>query len=210
VRHTVPRRAPSPIEKRSNQRIVYFDIVVKSWVAALPSVGAVRPARCVECGAPGAPAGGPIGLHGHGVRSRQQLGPLELGDAPRARELLCRRYECQRCGAVMLSVPRGVLPRRWFTAVAMALALALWSAGESSRAVRDAVSAPAVVGDDGRRQWRSLSRWARAAPTLWPLGLEATGPPRELASKVVTKLAALAPLSSGVVLADACAGALRC
>jgi hypothetical protein len=62
-------------------------------------------------------------------------------------EVEVRRYRC--CGAKFIVVaPRGVLPRLRYGAVA--IALALWSSGVWSGAVRDEVGAFAVVGHDAR------------------------------------------------------------
>jgi hypothetical protein len=79
--------------------------------------------------------------------------------------LLCRRYECQSCGAVLLVVPREVVAWRHYTAAAIAWALALW--GHCRRPVAEVrrrtstTPAPAGFGDPGR--WASLRRWVTAA-----------------------------------------------
>ena len=52
-----------------------------------------------------------------------------------------RRYECQRCGACMVVVPREILARRLYTACAIGLALAMWALlGATEAAVRSRVS----------------------------------------------------------------------
>jgi hypothetical protein len=82
-----------------------------------------------------------MGLHGHGVRSRQVLGPLTWGGLPLALEVWVRRYRCTRCRATCTVVPREVLTRRLYSAPAIAMALALF--GLLSRTVaqvREAVS----------------------------------------------------------------------
>ena len=101
-------------------------------------------------------------------------------------------------------MPRGVLPRLRYGAVAIALALALWVIeGESAARVRARVSPFRYLGHDARRGWRSLSRWARGSP--W--SVTTTGAPRERAARVVQHLAGRA-LGSGPLTALACAGAL--
>ena len=66
-----------------------------------------------------------------------RLGPLELGGRSVVGSITVRRYRCTRCTAVHVVVPRGVLPRLRYGAVAVALALALWSVeGLPASAVR--------------------------------------------------------------------------
>ncbi|MFP4636713.1 MAG: hypothetical protein ACLFRD_12690 [Nitriliruptoraceae bacterium] len=65
------------------------------------------------------------------------------------------------------------------------------------------------VGADAGRDWRSLRRWARAGPEIWPsIGSVPSAPPHMMAAAVVHRLAARTPLSTGVVTADATGGAL--
>jgi len=206
-----PRRAPHTLEKRrSTPRVVHSDLDVKSWAKAPPSVAAARPSRCPCCGLLGAPLSAPIGLHGHGLRTRLLLGPLGPGAPPQLGELMVRRYQCQRCAAVVVVCPRAL--RRYFryAAVAIALALSMWSAdGQPAAMVRAQVSPFRVVGHEARRDWRSLRRWARAGPRLWPqLRAGPDASPHAMAHGLVRQLAALATLPSGVMRVDACAGAL--
>lgn len=136
------------------------------------------------------------------------LGPTEHGGAPGVGEIEVRRYRCQRCRAVVVVCPRAVRPRYRYGAVGIALALALWTEGVSAREVRERISPFRFVGDDARRGWRSLRRWAGAARALWPrLVRWPHGPPRQLALELVRRLASLAPIPSGVMTVDACAGA---
>jgi len=111
---------------------------------------------------------------------------------------LGRRYECQRCGAVMTVVPCEVLPRILFGASAIALAIALYAlGGQSAREVRAAVSPWRAEGATG---WKSLHRWISRASALWRCVRE---PPdgwstRQRAERVAATLAAHArprPLS---------------
>lgn len=209
--NTSPRRALIAITKsQSPPRIVYFGVSVKSWANAPPSVDAVRPARCGCCGQPGAPAGAPKGLHGHGLRERWQLGPLACGERAEAHSLMLRRYQCQRCGAVVVACPRGVLPRLRYGAVAVALALCLWAVeGQPGHQVRAAVSPLESAGNERFHGWRSLGRWARGSPSLWPkMRARASDCARDAAFEAVRQLAARAAEPTGPLLVDACAGAL--
>lgn len=199
------------VPKRSTSRVVYFSIEVKSWAAQPPPVGAVRPARCPACGAPGAPVAGPVGLHGHGLRERSVLGPAVAGAAPVSETLQLRRYQCQRCDAVVVAAPRGLLSRLRYGAVAVALALALWSSQrQPGWRVHGQVSPRPSAGNEPMHGWRSLSRWARRSSRWWPLR---AGPPgggaRESALELVRQLAARAPMPTGRLYIDACAGALH-
>lgn len=150
---------------------------------------------------------GRVMLHGHGVRLRLVGGPLRLGSSPIQSEVMVRRYLCQRCGVATSVFPRGLLPRLHSTAFAVVTALARWSGGLSSSAVRDEVSPWASSGSERFHGWRSLQRWARAGPRLWP-GLHADNdaPPRQRALSIVTQLSARAPTPTGQILTDALAG----
>lgn len=112
--------------------------------------------------------------------------------------VLARRYECQQCGACMLVVPSAVLPRRLYSACAIAVALALWGLlGETEAAVRARVSPLTVVGAAACGGWITLRRWAadsrrghllatsRAPPASFTL--------RQHAERAAAGLEALAP-----------------
>lgn len=102
-------------------------------------------------------------------------------------------------------VPRGVLPRLRYGAVAVALALARWAAdGLPASEVRAAVSPFRIVGHDARRGWGSLRRWARGSP--WDARSRAADA-RQRARDVVQHLAGHAR-EPGPLTALACAGAL--
>lgn len=139
------------------------------------------------------------------------LGPLAAGERPRERVIPVRRYRCQRCEAVVVVCPREVRRGMRYSTVAIAVALVRWSVqGQTAHQVRAEVSPMTHVGSDGHRDWQSVRRWARAGPRLWPsIGAVPTGPPRTMAASVVPRLAAWAPQMTGVVAADAVAGALR-
>ena len=150
-------------------------------------------------------------LHGHGVRERQLRGPVEPEGEPQLLAVLLRRYLCVACRAVLTVAPAAVLPRRLFTAGAIALALALWAvAGVPSPAVREHVSPHRVVGHASARTWLTLRRWCRDARELfgpvrpWP----DSWPPQKAAERVATTLASLGP-AAGPLPARAFAGAMR-
>lgn len=203
-----PRRAPRIItRKRSALRIVYFEVEVKIWAEKLPSVGAVRPERCPCCGQAG--AGGRLGLVGHGLRERQVVGPQGASDPPEQVVLLVRRYRCRNCGAIVMSMPRGVLRRALYGAVAVGMALALWAQGESSAGVRRQVSPWHSSGSERFHGWRSLRRWAARAAELWcGLRLDAARPLGR-ARQLVSQLAARAVSAAGNVVELVAEGALR-
>jgi hypothetical protein len=158
---------------RSPPRILHHALDVKRWIAARPSVAAARPGACPACGAPSQPLGGPLGLHGHGLRDRQVCGPAEAEGRPGWIVIACRRYRCVHCGAVLTVVPRGIAPRRHYGHAAIAMALALWAiAGRPSGEVRELVCARRIRLDPARR-WPTLTRWARAAAIVAPGGLRA-------------------------------------
>lgn len=207
------RRAPRAVPTtRSSLRIVHFPISVKSWTQNPPSVSAVRPSHCPACGAASRPVGEALGLHGHGLRSR--LIEHSEGREQRAQltEVQVRRYACQHCFAIVMSVPSVVLRAMRYSASTIALGLGLWSHGGcSARAVRAAVSSARVLGASAAAGWASLRRWSRAAPRLFPklpAGPPATTP-RVAAGRVISGLSALSLWPTGAVIADACAGAER-
>ena len=115
------------------------------------------------CGAAARPAGGLLGLHGHGLRDRQHRGPPSPNESPQAPIILSRRYDCQHCPAVLTVVPCETMPRRHYAATAIALALALFGVrGQSQAEVRAAVSSDVVVGVSAQRRWCTLARWIDA------------------------------------------------
>lgn len=206
-----PRRAPKNLtQERSTERIVYFGVGVKDWAECPPSVAAVRPVRCPCCGIPGAELGGRVGLHGHGLRKRTLLGPLDPAEAPEVTAFWLRRYACQRCGAIVMSAPREMLRRRRYSGVAIALALALWAEeGLPGYRVKELVSPLPGVGNEAFHGWSSLPRWSLQAHRLWRcLWLTSAPTARALARQVSRQLAARAPMSTGRVFIDAFSGAL--
>lgn len=156
-------------------------------------------------------------LHGHGVRQRQALGPLEPGLRPCEGSIFARRYRCISCGAVLMVVPSGVLLRRRYTAMAIGYAVALFGiAGLSAAEVRRRISIWGVVGAAAAPTWESLRRWLRAIRRgdLFPFVREC--PPgwtlREVATRAAATLAAHAvptPTSPSSVETQAFEGAMR-
>jgi hypothetical protein len=183
---------------QSSSRIVHIGIDVKTWISRLPTVDDARPGTCPRCGAASRRAGGGITLHGHGVRRRDQWGPPAAAAPPIAGEVTGRRYRCTACGALLVVLPRGVLPRRLYSAAAIALALALWSVEHCAPAeVRARVSPWRIVGAAAAGGWASLRRWARAVRggALFAGVRASPGEAglREVAGRAATTLAAYAP-----------------
>jgi transposase len=189
-------RAPRILARTERWKSDPHGVAIKSWIAQTPSVEEVRPARCAGCGAASRPVGGSLNVHGQGLMQRQVRGVVELGGEPRVYALEVRRYECQRCGAVMTVVPAGVLARRQYSASSIALALHLWlTVGLSDRAVCDQVCAWRRRGRSARG-WAQLYRWARQAASLFALPRPApSGSPSATARHVLTTLRALAPVA---------------
>lgn len=91
------------------------------------------------------------------------LGPTEASSTPATLTVPCRRFRCIPCGAVTLVVPRAMLHRRWYSACAIALALALFGIEHATPvAVRRQVSPFATVGYGAATGWVTLGRWADA------------------------------------------------
>src|SRR5664279_688278 len=153
----------------------------------MPSVDEVRPARCPCCGSASRPSGQGLRLHGHGLRVRQMLGPQEaLGEAV-AVEVSCRRYLCLICDAVVLVVPGAMLPRRWYSASAIAQALALFGLGQKSPAeIRRQTSPFKVVGMTAAAGWATICRWSPQKGhqrALWAMRIWSRTPTSDLCEK---------------------------
>jgi len=193
---------------QSKIRFVQAELDVKIWLARPPSVDEVRPGRCPICHAPSRPAGGALGLHGHGVRERHRWGPVEFGGTATLIAILLRRYLCRSCSAVVVVGPRGLVRRHLYSAGAIALALALYGvAGLSPAEVRRRVSPLRIVGPTAAAGWASLKRWCRAvrARSLFPAvrALPAGASLRQVAARAATTLAADAPGAGGLALESA-------
>jgi hypothetical protein len=203
-------------EIQSNSRFVHSPIEVKSWLCRLPAVDAVRPPSCPCCGSAGRPTGKPLVIHGHGLRPRDQWGSGVPGAASAVGEVLCRRFRCLACRAVFVVAPGGVLPRRRYSATAIALALALWGIARlPPREVRSRVSPWRILGSTAVAGWASLRRWARAVRggrlfagvRVLPGGASL----REVAARAATSLAARAPTCTQALSLEirACIGACK-
>jgi transposase len=179
--------------------VIRTGVAIKSWIAQTPSVDEVRPVRCAGCGAASRPVGSTLNVHGQGLMQRQVRGVLEVDGESGVYVLDVRRYECQRCGAVMTVVPAEVLARRQYSASTIALALHLWlTMGLSDRVVRDQVCAWRRRGRSARG-WAQLYRWARQAASLFALPRPAPpGSLRGTARHVLTTLRALAPVALSI------------
>lgn len=180
-------------------------VSIKSWMAEMPSVDQVRPSRCAGCGVASRPVGAPIRVHGQGLLARQVRGLLEVGGEPGIWQVAVRRYECQRCGAVMTVVPAEMLARRQYSAPSIALALYLWVvANLPDREARRRVCAWRVRGRNNRG-WAQLYRWCRNAGSLFPLPRAMSrmaGAARAAVAQVLSMVLALCPPSLSAAPAE--------
>ena len=146
---------------RATPRFAHFDRDVNCWRLSPPGVSEARLACCLACDTP-AKVDGRIILHGHGLRARVLRGPLEPGGEACEIEVLVRRYQCQRCKAVMMVGPRGLTPRRYLSMV-IVLALWLWSACTWLDASVRARVCPVPSNPYAARpeRWTTLRRWAK-------------------------------------------------
>ena len=201
---------------RSNTTIVRSAIDVKSWMERTPSVDEVRPGQCPKCAAASRPVGRGLQIWGHGLRDRQQRGPLEpLGD-PVEITIRVRRYVCRLCAAVIVVVPLGVLAGRLFFAAAIGLAVALFGVGKLPMSeVRRRVSPWRRVGASAFGSWLSLRRWVGAIRERRLFSSVRSSPAsftaREIAARAAQTLVALAPPSLTAVAIEprVFAGAVR-
>jgi hypothetical protein len=109
---------------------------------------------------------------------------------------MARRYKCRSCRAVIVVVPRGVVARRHFGA--MAIGLACWLFGVLGLSAREVHRRTSDWGEPGAR-WRTLGRWLDAVGQgrLFPLvrAWPASFHRRQQAERVARTLEALAPPS---------------
>ena len=187
---------------RSKHGIIRCQIDVKSWAANPPGVSDARPARCVACRVASRVHGEPLAVHGHGVVSRQIRGPPAVSGKPEVIVIDARRYQCQRCDAVMTVVPREVLHGMLYAASVIGLALFLYGVeGHSARAVRARLSIfPAL--DASTPGWPTLRRWIARAASLWrlnrpPLPNAST---RQRAERAAMELVAHAQIADEIAL----------
>lgn len=185
-------------KERSKNRVVQSHLDLNRWMADLPAVEDVRPGRCPCCDAPSRPSGEPLVIIGHGLRDRQQRGPLLPDVEPVEITIRIRRYRCKRCEAVIVVVPSGVLYRRLFTVVAIGWALALFAlVGLPLAVVRERTSPWSKVGHTAFGRWTQLGRWVRATKEKklfsqvrpWPEAWT----PRKSAERIASTIAGYAP-----------------
>jgi hypothetical protein len=186
------------VQERSSCRIVQADVDIKRWMTAVPAVHYLRPARCPCCDAAGRPVDGPLVMRGHGLRERQVCGPLQAGGAPQLVTVQARRYRCSACRAIVVVVPRGLLPRRRYTASAIGWVLArVGLDGATTPTVRAEVCSCAILGVAAAERWLAPSRWIEASrrgqlfPRLGRHGAESTRV--QIAERTAMQLVALSP-----------------
>ena len=155
---------------RSTHTLIRFDRPFNSWIQAPLHIDDLRPLACVACAHPrGLP--GSLGLHGHGVRARQQRGPQDPQAAPTVVNLRLRRFICTACRAVMTVAPP-IVARKLFSAFAIGWALALYGLlAMPPVQVRARINPWRIHGAGAAQTWRSLTRWACEAHDLF------AGPP---------------------------------
>ena len=161
----------------------------------LPSVAAVRPAKCPRCGAASQEPGRCLVIHGQGKVRRQQWGPRTVLCSPEVAEIILRLYECQRCLAVIRVGPRGLIEHHRYAAAAIAMALCLWLIDQLPQTMVRARVSPwfrRSKDADAERRWRSLSRWSSkiAAGKLWT---ELSAHASDAVTATLRALAALVP-----------------
>jgi hypothetical protein len=139
-------------------------------------------------------------------------GPLGPGEPTGVVTILARRYLCRGCGAIVLVLPRDLVPRRHYAAAAIGLALWLIGVlGARLVEVRRRVCSWTVSFD--ATDWPALRRWVRAidqgrlfapiraSPEAFSL--------RQRAERAAMTLVALAPPDLGQGEAAVIAGAAR-
>jgi hypothetical protein len=122
--------------------------------------------------------------------------------------LVVRRYVCQRCRAVTVVGPRGLVPGHLFGLGTIVVALWLWACEKLPAAtVRTLVRPWARSGVGSAERWASLGRWARRLP--WPSGWTAScGSARQEAARRVQYALARAP-TDGITEASVFLGAVQ-
>ena len=181
---------------QSTHTIVHPSICVNTWQTLLPSADEARPGFCPRCRTPSRPIGGRINLEGHGLRTRQLRGPTAPNSPPTLLAVDTRRYRCRTCNAVISVIPKGMLPRRHFSAGAIAQAMARYGLAKQSRpTVRKHISPWQIIGTTAQTGWATLGRWITAIRngTLLPCirTIPAHFTPRQIAERAATTLAAL-------------------
>lgn len=157
---------------RSTSRFIEFPRDVKLWLReGPPPVDAARPVVCPVCGLAACDERRGLTIYGHGLRRRVQWGPPSPALGAGRCAVPVRRYQCQRCDAILVVGPRGIERHKRYSGPAIAFALALWAlASRPEPEVFERVSvfelSPYVIAHG----WRSLRRWTRDATlgALWP------------------------------------------
>lgn len=187
------------MQHESHLHLIEFPRDVKHWLAeGPPPVEAARPARCTVCLGASRDERRGLTLYGHGLRSRVRWGPRAPALLPDRTSVPTRRFQCQLCGAVIVVVPRGMLPRKRYSGPAIGFALALWAlAGRGEPEVFDRVSVYPLSAYVVAHGWRSLRRWTSDAVDgeLWP-GLHGAGEGctwRQHAERIAAALTSFAP-----------------
>jgi hypothetical protein len=126
------------------------------------------------------------------------LGPQEPAGKPEALTVACRRFRCVACNAVVLVVPRAMLKRRWYSACAIALALALYGIDRvAPTEVRRRTSPFGNLGFTAAAGWATIGRWADAvrARRLFPRVRQCPErfTRRQVAERAATTLGSRAP-----------------
>jgi hypothetical protein len=179
-------------EAQSNPFVADLGTFVKSWIDAPPSVDAVRPAHCEQCGSASRPVGRSLVVVGHGVRERQLRGPPLPGAVATDLVIWIRRYLCLHCKSTMTVGPPVMAPRRQYSRAAIAWALALLGVvGLRPSEIRRRVSSwHHRVETYG---WRTLHRWVAAATLIFPHLVIAIGDPADTARRLGELLCGPAP-----------------
>ena len=156
---------------------------VAHGAAEVKSVADARPAACLRCGQASRPAGGKLGLHGHGTRRRQVRGPVSEGAESKVGEVIVRRFRCTRrsCRATVTVAPEGVVRGRLYLSSAMTVAFILLGVRRlPQREVRRRLCALVTWGEGSATRWDALADWVgairegrlfrcvRRPPDTWP------------------------------------------
>ena len=141
----------------------------------IPEVDDARPVRCPSCRHPSKLAGRVI-LHGHGRRERAVVVlPAVDQEVAGVGECWVRRYRCTECRAVPSVLPRGVMPRYLYSALAIVSAFFLVAQRPVGNGLKDidaydrqGMYRRAGRGSTGAFRWRSIGRWVGLIAQWWP------------------------------------------
>ena len=114
-------------------------------------------------------------VHGHGLRTREVVVLAAVEDRAQIVECQVRRYRCTACGAVMVVLPRGVMPRYLYSTAAIVMGLFLVAdepvgqgCTETEAYAQQGMYAKTRWTEASPYRWRSLGRWAAMAQHWWP------------------------------------------